>query len=1611
MADEIKYYFKETTNQVFVSGSSTTSGMNTLLTSPKNNPIVNGNTTAKISSLGANLTYLVQNGADDTTEITIADNQELWVYRGWQPANTEDANAYRYNPHLHRPYKAYMLTETGSGTSASPFLPTGFPLYSNVPFNTGNIFDIVDKYDERVLGSNGNISTQERVNSIVAFSGSFTVENENRGVQPYVFTRYGSLPTPPGSGATIEVKDSTQAVVATLVQTQTATGFPTVPVSSGNLTNGEYTFTSSIFNVPTPSAIGASQFGLYCEYDDFVEYEASNLSTTTVRVTYTSSDEFLTPVYFDLPQDKKVTYTALVGTPSFTPVANFTNTITNPSATSTGTVQNIFSTRVNDVYISYSSSLSESIDGLYIFNQIPQSDVQVTVSMFLTSWTGVESGFQYGDTNTTYSISPNEPHYGFDTDGGKPTFQTASILIYTGSYPSAVPTTLDDAYVTSAFSSSLIHEGLAVTMSTLIPKDSLSLKDCLSVALSVSSGSANSASVEQALVIQTYELEFNTPSAEETGDGKVPVFIENAFGGTDGFANAVDCQPLYNLIVTDDTLRRNPLIQEVEYNIPESFLLEVGQSLLSSQAPFNPLTTYTPFDSFIYNSSVSVTTVGQFYFNNNANQVSSTIVEINNAYYPEGVVDNSNTVLITNIFDIWANSTDKKIKFFAPNDPVDQNDYLQFDLSNNPTYSPHINGYGIYSIPITNGTTTVGVSPFNPTNLSSVEFISGKVMTDGANIIVSQVPLSNGTLQITTTGTGTDLELDITSIDSGAGLSIIVSSPGRGHKNGDLLTIPQSVLTPVFGNAIVRDLQITLSFTYGLYNPSNFKAIKNNTAIKSTVPESFYTQNSSIIPRYDGAKSSANFVNSIDGLVGGFGRVPVIDYKTAYFAYCDQVIDLYPVINNKTLFNVKYLINEGGDAKQPNLSPYTAFDIQGSWQADGVARIGVNQSSGSTQYDVLNNIQSVYEVTKLPSPYLYSQTGASTFSTWIPLGSDTYNVASNDDEFMNYSMGIAGAPYSEDNNEININLPNLVSGSNNRTMPTNYTVNYEARYGFSGSNPGGSVPTVYASSSIITASAAAPLPSIYALPGEVFFNQDQFAYDNDNTPARSSLQPKGNQLSDNYIINLDAEFPSTPPHYIRTSPFGDKTTRTNGKDEGQSVGSILIQLKSKDMSLGDVANQDYATDTGWNNEKLYDKDLEAIISINYGSNTNIEIDLKEVKYKGNKSVEFLTGNKGIQINVMPQSIHKILVDNYGSSKGISSKGESITKFNSTSALYAKFIIRLKTDITLIANRRYRWAVTQEYQPVGSNQGDKSPVNLWNPTTTGINYVNGSYELLNPPINGPFVKMTIEGKKTPSVPTDYDPFTDTKNFIAPFWEFKYPKPYDPDVTPIPFDMEPSASQTTLTLVSNVGNSSYGTGDIMGELNYTASANERFPGGLEPADSAFPFTGIPWSVIRPGDIFTPGGSSYDEIRFENNESFSYKILNYLTPKENSGKLQITLDGVAERSVNIDFFLLRRYVYSPNTILINREFPYGSLPVTKEFIPSTNVDLVNEANKTGDLATGSLSTSSQSGSIVTIYKPLTKADNTPSGIIFPEFPTELIDLNPDEVIINLRDKKLIE
>jgi len=161
MSDQIKYYFKETTNQILVSGSSTVADMNVLLNSTKDgNTLLTGpataNNTVRLSSLGEINTYVIDNNgqeAGDTT-ITIDADQELWLYRGWQPVGTADANAYRYNPYLHRPYKAYILTETGGGSSAFPWSPDGNPPFRDFP--GGARLFISDAYDERYLISNGS---------------------------------------------------------------------------------------------------------------------------------------------------------------------------------------------------------------------------------------------------------------------------------------------------------------------------------------------------------------------------------------------------------------------------------------------------------------------------------------------------------------------------------------------------------------------------------------------------------------------------------------------------------------------------------------------------------------------------------------------------------------------------------------------------------------------------------------------------------------------------------------------------------------------------------------------------------------------------------------------------------------------------------------------------------------------------------------------------------------------------------------------------------------------------------------------------------------------------------------------------------------------------------------------------------------------------------------------------------------------------------------------------------------------------------------------------------------------------------------------------------------
>ena len=264
----------------------------------------------------------------------------------------------------------------------------------------------------------------------------------------------------------------------------------------------------------------------------------------------------------------------------------------------------------------------------------------------------------------------------------------------------------------------------------------------------------------------------------------------------------------------------------------------------------------------------------------------------------------------------------------------------------------------------------------------------------------------------------------------------------------------------------------------------NFFPILSGSAQKSTIPESYYTTFRHINPRYLGSRTTANDVNTIDGLGGqdlltrddgseyGFGTLPVIDYQTAYFAYCDQVIDPYPVVNNVTQFNLKYLINDSGDALQPNLSPYTAFDVEGTWTEGEGARVGIAQISGSSQYDQLNGLNPVKYVAKEPVAVLWSQTGANTYAGSdvngsIPLAGQPGVVSTYTASFLSYNMSANGRNFETNNqNDKNIPITNALTQSSTAGL---FTFNTASRYGEVNSS------TInQASSSIVSSESPAP---------------------------------------------------------------------------------------------------------------------------------------------------------------------------------------------------------------------------------------------------------------------------------------------------------------------------------------------------------------------------------------------------------------------------------------------------------------------------------------------------------------------------------------------------------
>jgi hypothetical protein len=135
----------------------------------------------------------------------------------------------------------------------------------------------------------------------------------------------------------------------------------------------------------------------------------------------------------------------------------------------------------------------------------------------------------------------------------------------------------------------------------------------------------------------------------------------------------------------------------------------------------------------------------------------------------------------------------------------------------------------------------------------------------------------------------------------------------------------------------------------------------------------------------------------------------------------------------------------------------------------------------------------------------------------------------------------------------------------------------------------------------------------------------------------------------------------------------------------------------------------------------------------------------------------------------------------------------------------------------------------------------------------------------------------------------------------------------------------------------------TGSIDFVLNslYTASCNSFWVRDLNAGNIIYADTTSPTSLYnfvgwRQVNINNPKPSGFDpitlnflpqpldEIRFEGTEDYAYTIISVST---SSGTLELVLNDNIPSNVNLDYFLLRRYINDPSNIILNLNKPAGA------------------------------------------------------------------------------------
>jgi hypothetical protein len=125
-----------------------------------------------------------------------------------------------------------------------------------------------------------------------------------------------------------------------------------------------------------------------------------------------------------------------------------------------------------------------------------------------------------------------------------------------------------------------------------------------------------------------------------------------------------------------------------------------------------------------------------------------------------------------------------------------------------------------------------------------------------------------------------------------------------------------------------------VDYNSGALIPTNFNLLISGSAQKAIIQDSNYTTARHIIPRYEGSKSTSQFLNKwTDQDSGTYGKLPTVESLKNYVAYCDFIGGWPPERMNASSAHVLYLIKDDGTVVIPNTSENSLNINKGTFES------------------------------------------------------------------------------------------------------------------------------------------------------------------------------------------------------------------------------------------------------------------------------------------------------------------------------------------------------------------------------------------------------------------------------------------------------------------------------------------------------------------------------------------------------------------------------------------------------------------------------------------------------------------------------------------------------